>query len=200
MDQKHAGICGENSPCMSRRKTLQTMAAGFAVMSGASMMKAFAEVPADQRPCAGDRLVRFNADGAPVPLKASEITAGGKPVLAFPYDVASSTIRDGSRLNKVLLVRADTAAMDAATRERSAGGVLAFSAVCTHQGCDVSEWDPKDAALLCFCHFSKFAPLEAGRVVSGPATRSLPNLPLSLKGDEIVVAGVFSAHVGAQPA
>ena len=123
-----------------------------------------------------------------------------KPIITFPYEPISGTLRSGSRLNKVLLVRVDESAMDASTRERAAGGVLAFSAICTHQGCDVSEWDPKQQALLCFCHFSKFAPLESARVISGPATRSLPYLPLKLEQDELVVAGSFSAHPGAQQA
>jgi rieske iron-sulfur protein len=198
MDEQNARLCANDSPCMSRRKVLQTVTASFAVMSGTAMMKAFADVPADLRPVAGDRLVSINAEGDPVPLKVADISVGSKPVLAWPYDPASKTIRDGSRLNKVLLVRVDVAAMDADTKERSGNGVLAFSAVCTHQGCDVSEWDKQENAMLCFCHFSKFSPLESGRVVAGPAPRNLPTLPLKLKGDELVVNGVFSAPVGIQ--
>jgi hypothetical protein len=42
-------------------------------------------------------------------------------------------------------------------------GVLAFSAICTHQGCDVTEWSKGDKSLLCFCHLFLFPLLNAGR-------------------------------------
>lgn len=156
--------------------------------------------PQNLRPQAGDRLARADADGKPVPLTADDIQPGAKPLQAFPIDAASGMLRDGSRFNKVLLVRLDPAAMDATTLARAAAGVLAFSAVCTHAGCDVTEWLPKETALLCFCHFSKFSPLAAGQVLSGPAPRNLPCLPLTLDRGALAVAGAFSAPPGTRKA
>ena len=77
-----------------------------------------------------------------------------------------------------------------------ADGVLAYSAVCTHQGCEVSEWDANGGAMFCFCHFSKFDPLKAGAVTAGPAARALPWLPLKSENGELVVAGAFSSLPG----
>jgi Rieske Fe-S protein len=164
------------------------------------VQQALAAEPQDQRPQAGDQLARADAEGKPVPLRLDDIKLGAKPVQAFPLDAASGVLRDGSRFNKVLLVRLDPAAMDATTLARSAGGVLAFSAVCTHEGCDVTEWLPKETALMCFCHFSKFSPLEAGQVMSGPAPRNLPCLPLTLDKGALAVAGTFSAPPGTKKA
>ena len=53
------------------------------------------------------------------------------------------------------------------------GEVLAYSSVCTHEGCTVG-WDAESKRLSCPCHGSEFDPADAGAVVSGPARRPLP--------------------------
>ena len=100
----------------------------------------------------------------------------------------------------MLLIRLPEAEMTAETRARAAGGVLAYSAVCTHQGCDTKTWLAKEKALVCFCHSSKFALLDGAIVISGPAPRALPALPLALDGEQLVVAGAFTAPPGGSPA
>ncbi len=145
----------------------------------------------------GDRLVLEDAEGTPMPLRVQDIPAVTKPILAFPYSAASKTIRNDSRLNKIVLLRFAESDLDAETRKRSAKGVLAFSAICTHQACDVKTWISKDKALVCFCHSSQFLPLEQARVNGGPAPRALPSLPLSEEGGQLVIAGPFSSKPGA---
>ncbi len=136
-----------------------------------------------------------DAEGAPAPLRAFDLRPG-KPLLAFPFDAAKGEVRSDSRLNKIVLMRFAESEMNAETRARSAGGVIAFSAICTHQGCDVKTWLSKERALVCFCHASKFLLFEGGSVAGCPATRALPILPLSLDGDQLVIAGPFSTQPG----
>lgn len=178
-----------------RRGACACMGAGLAA---AGIGPAWANEPASQRPVPGDRLVLASGDETPRPLAPSDVPLDAKPVQVFPFDAAGGVVRDGSRLNKVLLVRLDPAGLDPAVRGRAADGVLAFSAVCTHQGCDVSEWNEAEKALLCFCHFSRFDPARLGQVIAGPATRSLPNLPLKVDNGLLTVAGAFSAAPGAK--
>ena len=156
---------------------------------------ALTSMPAHARPQAGDRLCVDDAEGTPVALKPSDVQAG-KPLLAFPFDPTSNTIRNDSRLNKVVLVKIDPADMDADTRQRAADGVLAFSAICTHQACEVKTWIAAEKSLVCFCHSSKFLPLQGAKVAAGPAPRSLPLLPLALKNEQLVVAGPFNSPPG----
>jgi Rieske Fe-S protein len=202
IDPKGSGQCGDAASATpdssARRKVIRIATAGLVAGLHANLPAAFAAVSPELRPRSGDRLVGINASGAPTPLKVADIVAGAKPLHAFPLDVPSATVRDGSRFNKVLLVRLPLAELDEATRARSADGVLAYSAVCTHEGCDVTEWVPAEKALLCFCHFSKFLPCEAGRVASGPAARDLPFLPLRSVNGELEVVGPFSAAPGAK--
>ena len=86
----------------------------------------------------------------------------------------------------------------------SVGGrhYLAFSRVCTHQGCPVSlrrdlgtlevafNYRAEHPVLACPCHLSVFAPLEAGKAVSGPARRPLPRVQLKADGNELLAVGL----------
>ncbi len=146
----------------------------------------------------GDRLVEDGAEGAPVPLRVGDLKPG-KPVVAFPLDAQRNAPRDETRLNKIVLIRLAEAEMTPGTRARSAGGVLAYSAICTHQACDVKTWLAKEKVLVCFCHSSKFALLDGAAVTVGPASRPLPALPLALDGDVLVIAGAFTASPGVSP-
>ena len=136
-------------------------------------------------------------DAPLVPLRVADIPLG-KPVLAFPFDTTNQMVLNGSRLNKVVLMRFAESDLDASTRAQSAAGVLAYSALCTHQGCELKTWSAKEKLLVCFCHSSKFRLQEGGVVAGGPAPRPLPSMPLKLVGDQIAVAGNFSAIPGGQ--
>lgn len=202
ISSSHSRHSHESSPCACscapaqtvntpRRRLIQIAAASLAAPLGLSATEAWSK-PAD-----GDRLVLEEIEGVPAPLRMADIRPG-KPVLAFPFDASSKSVRDGSRLNKVVLMRFNESELDAETRARSAGGVLAFSAICTHQGCDLKTWSSKEQLLVCFCHSSKFNLREAGKVAAGPAYRPLPMLPLKLDGEQLVIAGGFTAPPGGQ--
>ena len=113
----------------------------------------------------------------------------------MPQD-ANGTVRDGSRLNQILLVRLDPAKLQEQTLSRAAQGVVAYSAVCTHAGCDGFGWVADKQTFKCPCHDSQFDPADAGKIADGPATRRLPALPLKIADGLVVVAGSFSARVG----
>ena len=65
------------------------------------------------------------------------------------------------------------------------GNFVAYSAVCTHQGCTVAY---QGGQLACPCHGSVFDPASGGAVVTGPATRPLPEIPVKVQGGEVVRA------------
>ncbi len=55
-------------------------------------------------------------------------------------DPANKTVRSGSRLNQLLLVRLAPETLSPETAPRAAGGVVAYTAICTHNGCDIDDW------------------------------------------------------------
>jgi len=149
------------------------------------------------RPREGDLLVAIGS-AAPEPLKADDLPLGGRQTLAWPIDPATNTVRSGTRLNKVLLLRLDPEGFDPETKERAAEGVVAYSDICPHTGCDVSNWHPDRQLLECPCHYSVYDPKEGAKVVSGPSPRRLPALPLKTVDGRLVVAKPFSGRVGFQ--
>jgi rieske iron-sulfur protein len=159
---------------------------------------AFAQAdPTRERPREGDLLVAAQGD-KPTPLTPEDLPIGGKQTMAWPMDPASSTVRNGTRLNKVLLLRLDPKGFDEATTERAADGVVAYSAICPHAGCDVTEWHADSQLLQCPCHQSEYDPKAGGKVVSGPSPRALPALPLKSADSRLVVAKPFIGRVGFQ--
>jgi rieske iron-sulfur protein len=151
---------------------------------------------ADSAPAVSDRLVAVADPQGKTPLRPADIPLDGAPVMALPFDPWSATVRDGSRLNRIALVRTDPKALQAPARERAADGVLAFSAVCTHEACFVTGWLPDEGAIVCPCHSSKFNARAEGEVLSGPAPRSLPSVALKIEAGDLVIAGSFTSAPG----
>lgn len=65
------------------------------------------------------------------------------------------------------------------------GTFKAFSNVCTHQGCKVTEI--KNGSIICKCHNSLFS-VEDGAPTSGPAKAALAATEVKVDGDNIVSA------------
>ncbi len=66
----------------------------------------------------------------------------------------------------------------------TSGDFKAFSAVCTHQGCIVS--DVSDGTINCGCHGSRFD-ISTGDVKAGPATAPLPAKGVTVNSSGITV-------------
>ncbi|GAA3868831.1 Rieske (2Fe-2S) protein [Leifsonia kafniensis] len=62
-----------------------------------------------------------------------------------------------------------------------AGTVVAFSAICTHQGCVVL---PAKTEFDCPCHGSRYD-AATGAVLDGPAPSPLPEIAVTLDGDSV---------------
>jgi Rieske Fe-S protein len=67
----------------------------------------------------------------------------------------------------------------------SAGQFKAFSATCTHQGCQVGS--VQGGVIKCPCHGSTYSIVD-GSVKVGPAPRPLPAKTATVQGDTIVVS------------
>jgi ubiquinol-cytochrome c reductase iron-sulfur subunit len=77
------------------------------------------------------------------------------------------------------------------------GDYVAFSKICTHAGCPVSLYEQETSRILCPCHQSQFDVTQGAKPVFGPATRSLPQLPITVDDEGFFVArGDYPEAVG----
>ena len=68
---------------------------------------------------------------------------------------------------------------------RTEAGVVAHSAICTHQGCAVTE--VADGGIVCACHGSVFSASD-GSPQAGPATTALAERNITVRDGAVVVA------------
>jgi ubiquinol-cytochrome c reductase iron-sulfur subunit len=145
---------------------------------------------------AGVRLV----DDQGRPYLASEVQIG-------TFYTALPEHRDPEHLGAgLLLVKLAPAEirLPPARRSWAPQGLIAYSKICPHAGCAISlyrypTYQPTSdgPAFTCPCHYSTFSAGEGGRLLFGPAGRSLPQLPLSVDGQGYVrAAGPFHEDIG----
>lgn len=71
-----------------------------------------------------------------------------------------------------------------------AGGLKAFSAICTHLGCIVA-WNERKSIIHCPCHDGFFNPVN-GAVISGPPPKPLPQYEVTVKDGKVLVGKALS--------
>jgi rieske iron-sulfur protein len=131
-------------------------------------------------------------------MRPGDFELGAEQVFAYPQDAATGETRNGTRLNQIIVVRVGEDALSDSTRERAIGGIVAYSGVCSHTGCDVTDWNADFQRFQCPCHESQFDPSDAARVVGGPAPWQLAALPVKLVDGKIAVRGPFEGRIGFQ--
>jgi ubiquinol-cytochrome c reductase iron-sulfur subunit len=75
--------------------------------------------------------------------------------------------------------------------------IVAYSKICTHLGCPAALYEQTTRHILCPCHQSTFDATRGAQVLFGPATRPLPQLPMTVNAaGELVARGDFHEPVG----
>ena len=177
--------CATNT---DRRRVISIMATG--------LVSPIALTPGGaQAQPAAQLLVDAGAEADFKPLRPDDIQMM-KPILAFPFDAETGTPKKESRLNKMVVIRLPEEKMTPETRAKSVSGVVAYSSICTHQGCDVKTWMSKENVLACYCHASKFDLFDGAKVVAGPASSALRAIPLALNGEFLSIAATLPPKAG----
>jgi ubiquinol-cytochrome c reductase iron-sulfur subunit len=171
----------------------------------------------DLGPLPGDNLsktvwrkgMRVVNDVSGAPLKPDEIEIGqlinAEPAVFFETDEEGERIYHGAKLQNakakaaVIVVRMQPKDITPLPDRENWGveGILCYSKICTHVGCPISLWEQQSHHLLCPCHQSTFDLADNGKVIFGPAARSLPQLPIGLDSEGYLVAlSDFTEPVG----
>lgn len=192
IDSSEKELSSKKKKPISRRTVFKMgLATGIAVP-----MSALGQSPNRMRPQPGDQLVFEEGPNQGELVRPELLELEQRPVSAMAREPETEVIRDGSRLNRVMITRIDAEKMTARYQGNAAEGVIAYSAVCTHTGCDVINWDAGELNMACPCHESQFDIYDGGKVVGGPAPRPLAMLPLELVDGIVTVAAEFRGRVG----
>lgn len=156
--------------CLSRRHALAGVAAvgvgvPFLAACGGDEASSGAESPSTPTSSAP------SSDGASTPTDGA--SSGGAP--AGLTTTADIPVGGGT-------IFADE---DVVIVQPTEGEFLAWSATCTHQGCQVTSVD--GGSIVCSCHNSTFS-IEDGSVQGGPATSPLGEVAITVDGDAISLA------------
>jgi ubiquinol-cytochrome c reductase iron-sulfur subunit len=165
---------------------------------------AFFPIPAiiifgDLGPVVGDTLkhtmwkpgTRLTKDPTGIPIKASDVTIGSVfHVIPEGLSEMEEHKLEEKAKSAVLLVRVNPSDLneDPAKADWSYQGIVAYSKICTHVGCPVALYEQHTHHLLCPCHQSTFDLANHCEVVFGPASRSLPQLPIAVDAEGYLIA------------
>jgi len=154
------------------RRTILTLGAtgafgGVLVLAGCAPSSPPATTPADPESSAPEVTNEPPAEttGPDEPATGADIAA----LADVPVGGSLAATLDGER---VLLA------------QPTAGAVVCFSGICTHQGCPVNA---DGAEFACPCHGSRFD-AATGEVINGPAIDPLSPIEVTVSGDRIVAA------------
>lgn len=146
-------------------------------------------------PQPGDRFVFLTGANKGRVVRLDNLAIGGPQMQVYPVS-PEGAVRNETLLNLVILARFDPADLGEATRAQAAEGVVAYSAVCTHQACPVNMWSKARDAFVCSCHGSIYDPRNGAAVMDGPAPRPLPSLGLKIADGAVAIVSGFSGRVG----
>ena len=150
-----------------------------------------------EHPADGDVLVFAFGSRKGEVVTPADVPLDGPQVFAYAGDAdGAHGASDASRIDQIVLLRLDPLSLSEETALHSAEGIVAYSAICTHEGCDISDWSSESRRLICPCHDSEFDPTDNGQVTEGPARRRLAALPLKLIDGQLVVSGGFTGRIG----
>jgi Rieske Fe-S protein len=169
-----------------------------AVMSVGASMPAYAE-PQKDAPQIGDVFVFTAGPKKGSVVMVDDVVLDAAPLTVMPKD-PNGAVRDGDNFT-TLLYRISKDKTPADMLPDTIDGLAAWSAVCTHQGCLLTDIHQKSTAVnafgfICPCHDAIFDPTQEGKNTGGATSATLAYFPIKSDGGKIVVSGLPSEHVG----
>lgn len=188
-------------PEITRRKFINVAMGTTAAVGGVSLLSTLGTANPVFRltrnkmpPLKGDVLVHAQESKEGQIIKVSDL--GPQLVRAWPMgkdENGQDVIRKGDPNNILALYRFPRGQIAAPTNLDATvdGEIVAYSDVCTHAGCSVSDSDINAGQMKCPCHSGQYDPKLGAKVIGGPPPHPLAQLPIALQGENLVVTGFF---------
>jgi ubiquinol-cytochrome c reductase iron-sulfur subunit len=195
---------GVSDSGIARRPLIRNSLLGAMAMLGLPAIVALR----DLGPLPGNKLsvtvwkkgMRVVNDVAGTPIKPEEVEIGqlinSQPEILFAENSEGEPEYEGTALLQektkastiVVRMKPDDITPSKGRENWGVSGILCYSKICTHVGCPISLWEQQTHHLLCPCHQSTFDLADNGKVIFGPAARSLPQLPITVDSEGYLVA------------
>jgi ubiquinol-cytochrome c reductase iron-sulfur subunit len=132
----------------------------------------------------GTRLVVY---GTNRPLTPADFNTPGSSLSVIPEGYAEND--DALAKAATTLIKFRPGQLQAPTvMNWTVNDIVAYSKICTHLGCPAALYEQTTHHILCPCHQSTFDAARGATVLFGPATRPLPQLPLTTNAQGFLVA------------
>ena len=167
----------------SRRTVLR--AAGLAALTGGGVAVLGACTAEGETGTPASSAPATSASSAPASSSAPTESPTSSPSKSASASKSAASSGPGAATAKVPVgggIILDDA--DYVITQPTRGEFKAFSKICTHQNCPVTEI--AGGSINCNCHGSRFS-IEDGSVQNGPATKPLPEVEVTVAGNQVVV-------------
>jgi ubiquinol-cytochrome c reductase iron-sulfur subunit len=140
--------------------------------------------------------LRLTIAGSNRPIKPADFDTPGGMITVIPEGYQNND--DEIAKAAVIIIKFGPGELKPPTNMNwTVDNIVAYSKICTHVGCPVALYEQQTHHMLCPCHQSTFDLSDDGRVIFGPAARSLPQLPITVNADGYLVArSDFNQPVG----
>ncbi|AWN22337.1 cytochrome complex iron-sulfur subunit [Deinococcus irradiatisoli] len=189
-------------PEISRRKFINVALGTAGAVGGLGLVTALAGVRPPNRitfsklpAVGGDTLVHAEGDQSGQPIKVADLS--DKITRAWPQgkDKNGNVVIKKDEPNNLLIVYkfAPDQLVAPTNLQATQQGVVAYSGICQHLGCQVGDNASKPETILCPCHSGAYDPRAGCKVIGGPPPKPLPQLPIKLDGEGVTATGPLEA-------
>ncbi|OMH37076.1 ubiquinol-cytochrome c reductase iron-sulfur subunit [Tersicoccus sp. Bi-70] len=166
-------------------------AGALAVLPAIAIFRDLGPLPGDAlRHTMWNKGVRLTRDPDGTPIRAADVQIGSVfHVIPEGLNEAEDKLEQKAKA-VVLLMRLNPEDLNPSAGRENWGyeGIVAYSKICTHVGCPVALYEQHTHHLLCPCHQSTFDLTQECKVIFGPASHPLPQLPIMVDDQGYLVA------------
>jgi ubiquinol-cytochrome c reductase iron-sulfur subunit len=125
--------------------------------------------------------------GANTPIRPADFSSPGGMITVVP-DGFQNDYNALAKAAAIIIKFAPNVLAAPTVMNWTVDNIVAYSKICTHVGCPAALYEQTTHHILCPCHQSTFDAARGAQVLFGPATRPLPQLPMTVDAEGYLVA------------
>ncbi len=142
-----------------------------------------------------DSFVYFDGSKKGQDLMTADLVLDAPPITVQAKDSKTGKVRDSEHA-LVLVYRTSPDKIGADVKKGDTWhGIIAYSALCTYQGCQIKDWDAGNKLFVGPCEKCTFDPLNGGTNTTGK-TRHLPQVPVGDHEGKLIVSDAIMTWIG----